>query len=76
MPPEKTSKRGKPDKLPYTSVIDSALGIGLTMDDIAVMSWGRLVMMLQAKAQSYKIDDGPREATFAEISAWAGVGLL
>ena len=46
------------------------------MDDITVMSWGRVVMMLQAKAQSYQIDDGPREATFAEISAWAGVGML
>jgi hypothetical protein len=46
------------------------------MDDITVTSWGRVVMMLQAKAQSYRIADGPREATFAEISAWAGVGLL
>jgi hypothetical protein len=46
------------------------------MDDITVTSWGRVVMMLQAKAQSYRTDNGPREATFAEISAWAGVGLL
>ena len=57
-------------------MINSALEIGLTMDDVAVMSWGRVVMMLQAKAQSYSVDNGPREATFAEISAWAGVGLL
>ena len=48
----------------------------MTFENISVMSWGRLVMMLQAKAQSYKVDNGPREATFAEISAWAGVGLL
>jgi len=46
------------------------------MDDISVMPWGRLVMMLQAKAQSYKLSDEPREATFAEIAAWAGVGML
>lgn len=34
------------------------------------MQWGRLVLMLQARAQNYKRDDGPREATWAEISAW------
>lgn len=46
------------------------------MDSIANMSWGRLVMMLQAKAQSYRVDTGPREATWSEITAWAGVGML
>ena len=46
------------------------------MEDVSVMTWGRLVMMLQAKAQSYKASDEPREATWAEIAAWAGVGML
>jgi len=46
------------------------------MNDIAGMSWGRLVMMLQAKAQSYRASNEPREATWAEITAWAGVGML
>lgn len=46
------------------------------MRDISEMSWGRLVMMLQAKAQSYRTSNEPREATWAEISAWAGVGML
>lgn len=45
------------------------------MDDISVMTWGRLVMMLQARAQTYVKNDEPREATWAEIRAWAGVGL-
>ena len=46
------------------------------MRDIAEMSWGRLVMMLQAKAHSYRTSSEPREATWAEITAWAGVGML
>jgi hypothetical protein len=44
------------------------------------MSLGRVVMMLQAKARSYrraeKSRNEPKKATFAQIKAWAGVGSL
>jgi hypothetical protein len=49
--------------------------MGVTQDDLLEMPWGRLVLMLQARAQSYKVDDGPREATWEEIVAWAGGSL-
>lgn len=46
--------------------------MGITRDDILEMGWGELVLMLQAHAGSSSRDDGPREATWAEITAWAG----
>lgn len=46
------------------------MDLGLSLADIREMPWGRLVLMLQARAQSYATDDGPREATWEEINAW------
>lgn len=37
------------------------------------MGWGELVLTLQANAREN--DDGPREATWSEITAWAGVPM-
>ena len=61
--------------LPYTSICNSALGIGLTRDDILEMGWGELVLTLQAYARSGEADTGPREATWSEITAWAGAPM-
>lgn len=41
------------------------------MSDLDEMPWGELVLMLQAKAQSYK-DDEPKEASFKQIAAFFG----
>lgn len=38
------------------------------------MPWGRLVMMLQARAQSYEEDDEPKEASFNQIASLFGAG--
>lgn len=56
--------------MPYTSIVDSALEIGIPMREIRRMSWGRLVLMLQARADAY--DDEPEEATFTQIKAAFG----
>ena len=56
--------------MPYTSIVNSGLGIGLTLDDLREMQWGRLILMLQAQAQSYS--DEPEEATFEQIRAAFG----
>ena len=48
------------------------MGMGITRDDILEMGWGELVLMLQTYAGDSKRDEGPREATWAEIVAWAG----
>jgi hypothetical protein len=39
------------------------------------MGWGELVLTLQAYARSGEADNGPREATWSEITAWAGVPM-
>jgi len=45
--------------------------MGLSMTDLAEMPWGRLVLMLQAKASTYeKPKPSIREATQDEIDAW------
>lgn len=46
--------------------------MGVPMSEVRRMPWGRLVMMLQARAQSYRDeeDTGPREATWEEVKAW------
>jgi len=64
--------------LPYTSICNSAMSVGLSRDDILEMSWGELVLTLQAYSASSSVrneDDGVREASWAEITAWAGVPL-
>lgn len=45
--------------------------MGLTMADITEISYGRLVLMLQAKSHSYE-EPKPqvRQATWAEVCAW------
>lgn len=41
------------------------------MADLDEMPWGELVLMLQARSQSYdESSSGTREATQAEIDAW------
>jgi hypothetical protein len=43
------------------------------MSDVREMSWGRLVLMLQARAQSYKnTKEEPEEATFEQVAAFFG----
>ncbi len=72
LPPEKpASSRSEKERLPYTSIGNSALEMGLTMADLDEISWGELVLMLQARARSYA-DPSPkvREATQAEIDNW------
>lgn len=54
---------------------NSALSVGITRDDILEMGWGELILTLQAYAKSSEVDDGPREATWAEITAWAGAPM-
>ena len=46
------------------------------MSDVRKMPFGRVVMMLQARAQSYKKSNEPRQASWAELKAWAGCGSL
>lgn len=81
LPPDKPAKKKKKkrrDKLPYTSICNSAMSMGLSRDDILEMSWGELVLTLQAWSTSSggrSEDDGVREASWAEITAWAGVPL-
>lgn len=74
MPPLNPSKgKGKRnERLPYTTIFNAALGIGLTRSDIIQMPWGELILMLQARADEYESleDTGTREATWSEISAW------
>jgi hypothetical protein len=51
--------------------------MGLSMTDLMEMPWGRLVLMLQARAQSYAKEEQEevREATWDEIMAFHGGGL-
>jgi len=45
--------------------------MGLSMADLDEIPWGELVLMLQAKSQSYdESNSSSREATQAEIDAW------
>ena len=37
------------------------------------MGWGELILTLQANARDD--DSGPREATWKEITAWAGMPM-
>ncbi len=74
LPPEKPAKKRKRDRLPYTSITNAALDLGLPMSEIRRMPWGRLVMMLQARAQSYEEDDEPKEASFNQIASLFGAG--
>jgi hypothetical protein len=39
--------------------------MGLSRADVMDMPWGQLVLMLQAKAQSY--EDGPKESTPEQV---------
>lgn len=45
------------------------------MDDVREMSWGRLVLMLQARAQAYASakEEEPEEATFEQVAAFFGL---
>ena len=51
---------------------NAALSLGLSWAELAEMSWGRVVIMLQANAQSYKEAKAPKKGTDAQIFAWAG----
>lgn len=45
--------------------------MGLTRSDVVQMPWGELVLMMQARADSYEEDDdGVREGTWDDIKAW------
>jgi len=46
--------------------------MGISMADIREMPWGRLVLMLQAKAQAYSKEEEVREATPAQVAAFFG----
>lgn len=71
--PAKRGRKGNRDKLPYTAICNAALEIGLSKEDILEMGWGELVLTLQANAR--EDDSGPREATWKEITAWAGMPM-
>ena len=55
--------------MPYTSMLNAALGMGLSRDDLIEMPWGELVLMMQARADEVEAEDS-REASWEEISAW------
>ena len=51
---------------------NAALGMGLSMSDVIEMPWGRLVLMLQARAQSYEVEEEKKEPSFEQIAALFG----
>jgi len=46
--------------------------MGLSMADLDEIPWGELVLMLQARAQSYRKDDEVEEASTEQVFAFFG----
>lgn len=66
----KKPSKARSSELPYTSVFDAAMSIGLSRSDLVMMPFGEMILLLQARAESYEGDSKVREATQAEVEAW------